>query len=124
MGYTGGVQANPTYRTMFDHTEALLVEFNPKVISYEDLLMEWSQMHAPLHPRCKPQYRSAVWYCNDSQRECAKRVVTHWQDAVSHNRDTLYTSIEPVTTFYQAEEYHQDFLVKRGIGGGGGACPF
>ena len=110
---------------MFDHTEALLVEFDPKIISFQDLLKDWSQMHAPLHPRGKLQYRSAVWYLNDAQRECAEQVVTHWRDAVGRHRDTLYTSVEPVTTFYQAEEYHQDFLVKRRIGGGGGgACPF
>jgi peptide-methionine (S)-S-oxide reductase len=110
VGYTGGMTKDPTYRSIQDHTEALLVEYNPKVVSYQDLVVSWTQMHHPNYPKSKCQYRSAVWYLNNEQKECAKDIVQQW--TVSYPKETLYTSVEPVRSFYRAEEYHQCFLNK------------
>lgn len=109
VGYTGGVQKNATYKQILDHTEALWIEFDPTVISYEDLCIEWSRMHSPLH-KSKCQYRSAVWYLDEEQQETAQEVVAGMKAAA---RGELYTSVEPATTFYKAEEYHQKFMSKQ-----------
>jgi peptide-methionine (S)-S-oxide reductase len=116
VGYTGGKTKDPTYRSMQDHTEALLVEYDPKVISHEDLVVSWTQMHHPNYPNSKCQYRSAVWYMNVKQREIAEEVVQQWK--ASQPRDALYTSIEPARSFFRAEDYHQSFLCKNMRGGG------
>jgi peptide-methionine (S)-S-oxide reductase len=109
VGYSGGEQSNPNYSVIKDHTEALLVEFDPNVVSYEDLVVEWSQMHSPRH-KSKCQYRSAVWYLNDEQKETAEEIVKGMQALAKKMQ--IYTSVEPATRFYKAEEYHQHFLTK------------
>lgn len=110
VGYSGGKTKDPTYRSIQDHTEALLVEFDPAVVSYEDLVISWTQMHNPNY-QSKCQYRSAVWYLDEEQKEVAEEVVKAWKASA---REPLYTSVEPALTFYRAEEYHQHFLSKRG----------
>jgi len=100
---------DPTYRKIMDHTEALLVEFDPSVISYEDLVISWTQMHRPAY-KGKTQYRSAVWYTSEEQQEVAEEVVKGWTGS---SREPLYTSVEPALRFYRAEEYHQFFISKR-----------
>jgi peptide-methionine (S)-S-oxide reductase len=109
VGYSGGSELNPTYRMIKDHTEALLVEFDPKVISYEDLVIEWSRMHSPRY-QSSCQYRSAVWYLDDEQRETAEEVVKGMRAAARGGK--VYTGVQPATRFYKAEEYHQNFLTK------------
>jgi peptide-methionine (S)-S-oxide reductase len=116
VGYSGGKTEDPTYRNIQDHTEALLVEYDPKVISYEDLVVSWTQMHQPNYPKSKCQYRSAVWYMNNEQKEIAEDIVRQWK--MSLPRETLYTSVEPARSFFRAEEYHQCFLSKNMRGGG------
>lgn len=112
VGYSGGRTKDPTYRSIQDHTEALLVEFDPLVVSYEDLVISWTQMHNPAY-NAKGQYRSAVWYVDEEQKEVAEEVVKGWKSSA---REPLYTSVEPALEFYRAEEYHQFFLRKRGGG--------
>jgi peptide-methionine (S)-S-oxide reductase len=102
----------PTYRSIKDHTEAVLIEFNPDVVSYEDLLIEWSRMHTPNYKR-KTQYKSAIWYLDDEQRTTAEGVL---KGIKASSRELVYTDLEPVTRFYRAEEYHQDFMSKQGGG--------
>ena len=112
VGYSGGKKPDPTYHFMDDHTEALLIEYDPTVIAYEDVLLEWSQMHSPTRFRTR-QYRSAIWYMNDEQKEAAQEVLAGMK-ASEEPEYTIYSEIEPTTKFYRAEEYHQDFLGKRG----------
>lgn len=88
-----------------------MIEFDPNVVSYEDLVIEWSQMHSPTGER-KCQYRSAVWYLNEEQQEVAENVLSGMK-AAAHGR-AIYSRVEPATRFYQAEEYHQNFLSKQG----------
>jgi len=103
---------DPTYQRILDHTEALLVEYDPTVISYEDLVISWTQMHNPLC-KGKTQYRSAVWYTSEEQQEIAEEVVKDWKGS---KRDPIYTSVEPALRFYRAEKYHQFFLRKQTSG--------
>jgi len=113
VGYSGGRQADPTYRRIKDHTEALLVEFDPTVISYQKLVEFWTTLHRPINPRVPKQYRSAVWYVTGAQKATAKAVVESWKKRVAKesNRE-LATSIEAALSFYRAEEYHQSYLDK------------
>lgn len=109
VGYTGGEQPNPTYQTIKDSTEAVLIEYNPEILSYEELLMEWKRQHYPFHPS-KTQYRSVIWYRTDEEKAVAEKLVNDW--ALSTGKK-VYTDIELVTKFYRAEEYHQNFLEKQ-----------
>ena len=118
VGYSGGKQLNPTYRSIMDHTEALLIEFNPEVVSYEDLLISWSKMHSPTNTHSKCQYRAAVWYLSRDQKAEAEGVLDGMR---SMARAEVTSKVEPVTRFYKAEEYHQNFMLKQG-GGFAGSC--
>lgn len=113
VGYTGGKEANPTYRSMKDHSEAMLVEFDPSRVAYEELVIAWTQMHTPNYQRTC-QYKSAIWYLDQQeQHEIAVEIVRGWKLAA---KEPLFTSIAPAGNFYQAETYHQHFLTKRGGG--------
>ena len=72
VGYTGGKKLNPTYQNILDATEVFMVEFNPEIISYEEILDEWSAQHAPFYPS-KCQYKSAIWYTSDEQKKAAAK---------------------------------------------------
>jgi peptide methionine sulfoxide reductase MsrA len=100
VGYSGGVEVNPTYQSMMDYTEAVLVEFNPSMVSYEQILAKWKRLGDP-YPS-KLQYRSAVWYMNAKQETAAKDFC----------QGIEYVDVEPVTKFYMAEERHQNFLAR------------
>jgi peptide-methionine (S)-S-oxide reductase len=100
VGYSGGVSPDPTYDNMQDYTEALLVDFDPQMISYADILTAWRQLHTP-YPN-KRQYRSAIMYLSEEQRKIAESMFGNEK----------YVDIEPATKFYLAEEYHQNYLQK------------
>jgi peptide-methionine (S)-S-oxide reductase len=106
--YTGGEKTNPTYQNIMDSTEAFMVEFDPSVISYERILDAWADQHAPFYPS-KCQYRSAIFYCSEEQLHAAQRKI---DELSKGGLRKVYVDLEPVTTFYRAEEYHQDFLDK------------
>jgi peptide-methionine (S)-S-oxide reductase len=93
----------------------LLIEYNPNEISYTDLVMEWTRMHSPVDTgRTKCQYRSAVWYLNETQKEMGTTILRDTYGSACTSR------VEPATRFYQAEEYHQHFHAKMMSGNGGG----
>jgi len=91
-----------------DATEAYMVEFDPSIISYEKILDAWAE-NAPFYPS-KCQYRSAIFYCSEEQLATAQRTI---DDLTKGGQRKVYVDLEPVTTFYRAEEYHQDFLDKQ-----------
>mmetsp|Transcript_30027 Transcript_30027/g.61270 ORF Transcript_30027/g.61270 Transcript_30027/m.61270 type:complete len:126 (-) Transcript_30027:196-573(-) len=110
VGYTGGIEADPTYRNIKDATEAILIEFDPSVVSYGEILKEWSTQHSPFFPQ-KTQYRSAIFVASDEQRKLAEEIVKELEEK---NEDRqVFAAIEEVGAFYQAEEYHQKFLEKQ-----------
>ena len=110
MGYTGGTLANPTYRNLGDHSEAIEVAYDPAKISYEELLTEFWAAHHPEDAPWGRQYRSAIFVHDEAQRQAAERTKQRTEQGLGK---TVYTAIEPAGTFYQAEDYHQKYRLKR-----------
>jgi len=121
VGYTGGWLANPTYDDTHDsrsgHAEAVRITFDPTVLSYEDLLEKWFfRLHDPTTLNRQgndvgTQYRSAIFPQTPEQAEVAERVKARAQTS-GHWKRPITTSIEPASTWYSAEAYHQDYLRK------------
>lgn len=109
-GYTGGHQPNPTYEEILDHTEALLIEFDPAEVTLGELLLAWTKMHKPLDP-VGNQYRSVVWHLDEDQKDAAERTIREWQQRLGSD---LHTTTEAATDFYKAESYHQDYYIRTG----------
>ena len=113
VGYTGGDKKDPTYEEILDHTEAILVEFNPAEATYEDILQAWSKMIGDKLGPSSRQYRFAVWYLDDGQKLIAEKVVKELLEATASQYDedcSGYVAVEKATRFYQAEEWHDHFL--------------
>jgi peptide-methionine (S)-S-oxide reductase len=138
VGYAAGHTPNPTYREvctgMTGHTEAVLVVFDPKIVSYEELLKTFWENHDPTQGMRQgndvgTQYRSGIYYYNDAQRRAAEASRDMFQkelDQAGYGRIT--TEILPAPQFYYAEDYHQQYLAKNpggycGLGGTGVTCP-
>ncbi len=120
VGYTGGKILDPTYEMICTgktgHAEAIEVAFNPAQLSYETLLNFFFRMHDPTtlnrqHGDIGTQYRSAIFYTSDEQKQTAARVKAEWDKSGKLSRPTS-TEITAATKFYPAEEYHQDYLIK------------
>lgn len=117
-GYSGGWKENPTYREVCDgktgHAEAIQIEFNPSVISYETLLEIFFKLHDPTTPNRQgndvgPQYRSAIFYHNEEQQKSAEKVKQRLEQE-HYYKDPIVTEISKFTTFYPAEDYHRDYF--------------
>jgi len=122
VGYTGGHTDNPTYEQVCSHgtghVEAVRIGFDPEVITYETLLKQFFRMHDPTTlnrqgPDIGDQYRSAIFYTNQEQHSQAVKVRNNYQQKIGK---PVVTQIERSTTFYAAEEYHQKFTEKTGMG--------
>jgi peptide-methionine (S)-S-oxide reductase len=122
VGYTGGYLDNPTYRRVCSdttgHAEAVEVIYDPKRVSYEQLLEVFWNIHDPTTPNRQgpdvgSQYRSAIFYHNQSQLEAAKASKEKLERSGRFARP-IVTEITPASFFYRAEEYHQRYLEKRG----------
>jgi peptide-methionine (S)-S-oxide reductase len=137
-GYAAGMTPNPTYREvctgLTGHNEVVLVVFDPKRISYADLLKTFWESHDPTQGMRQgndvgTQYRSGIYYFDDAQRQQAERTKTEFQDALTRSRyGAITTEILPAPEFYFAEDYHQQYLSKNpdgycGLGGTGVSCP-
>lgn len=122
-GYTGGRLKSPTYEDVCTgrtgHAEAVEVTFDPRVISYEELLDVFWSVHDPTTPDRQgvdvgSQYRSAIFYHTSSQAKAAAASRSRLEKkGVLRNR--IVTEIEPAGEFYEAEEYHQKYYEGRGI---------
>lgn len=116
-GYTGGTIKNPAYREVCTgrtgHAEAVQILFDPKQISFETLLEVFFATHDPTTPNRQgndigTQYRSAVFYHNEVQKETAEKYIASLeQNKVFEN--TIVTEVTPFTVFYKAEEEHQNY---------------
>ncbi len=118
VGYTGGQLKNPTYHDMktgtTGHAEALEITFDPSVISYRQLLRFLFKIHDPTTPNRQgndrgSQYRSAIFYANDAQKQEAQAVIDA-ANASGKWPGNIVTELEPAGTFYIAEDYHQDYI--------------
>jgi peptide-methionine (S)-S-oxide reductase len=138
VGYAGGYTANATYREvcsgMTGHTEVVLVVFDPKVTSYDEMLRVFWENHDPTQGMRQgndvgTQYRSAIYTTSPEQQRAAEASRDSYQRRLSASGfGTITTEIATAPPFYYAEEYHQQYLAKNpggycGIGGTGVSCP-
>ncbi len=122
VGYQNGVTPNPTYEEVCSgktgHAEAVMVAFDPKKVSYEDLLKVFFEEHDPTQGMRQgndvgTQYRSGIFYVDDTQKATAERVRDAYDaDLRAAGKDPVTTEIEPAGKFYFAEDYHQQYLHK------------
>ena len=137
-GYVNGITPNPTYEEVCSgrtgHTEAVLVVFDPKLVTYAELLKVFWENHDPTQGMRQgndigTQYRSGIYPANDAQAAEAEASKLAFQDALGkRGYGDITTEIAPAGPFYFAEDYHQQYLAKNpngycGIGGTGVTCP-
>ena len=120
VGYSGGDYKNPTYQLVCsgetDHIEVLQVEFDPEIISYEELLKVFWQNINPIQINGQFfdqgfQYQTAILYVNEKQKEIAQQSKKELDESEKFN-EPIATVIIPATTFYPAEDYHQKYYMK------------
>ncbi|TFF96416.1 peptide-methionine (S)-S-oxide reductase [Candidatus Thorarchaeota archaeon] len=116
-GYSGGHVENPTYRQVTTgrtgHAEVVQIEFDPDVITYEEILEVFFDTHDPTTPNRQgndvgPQYRSIILYHSEEQREIAERVKAEL-DKSGKWKKPIVTEIVPLEKFHRAEDYHQNY---------------
>lgn len=120
VGYSGGTTANPTYEDVCTgatgHAESIQVEFDSTKLSYEGLLDYFFRMHDPTtlnrqHNDIGTQYRSAIFYTSDAQKQIAEKVKAKWDKSGKFDKP-ITTEVTAAKKFYSAEDYHQKYLVK------------
>jgi peptide-methionine (S)-S-oxide reductase len=123
VGYTGGQTLNPTYKEVCTdrtgHAEVVEVDYDPASVSYDDLLKVFWENHDPTQvdaqgPDIGTQYRSAVFF-HTPEQEAAARASKAQLEKSGKFRRPIATQIVPAVTFYPAEDYHQQYLEKRGL---------
>ena len=123
VGYEGGTLENPTYKDVCtkntNHAEVVEVDFDPAQVSFETLLGVFFENHDPTTknrqgPDIGTQYRSAVFFHSPEQEAAARATIAHL-DTSGKFRRSIVTEVTPAATFYRAEEYHQQYLAKRGL---------
>jgi len=136
-GYAGGATPNPTYQEVCTgrtgHNEVVLVVFDPKQVSYAELLKRFWEAHDPTQGMRQgndvgTQYRSGIYAFDDAQKQQAIASRDAYQSALGKARGPITTEVLPAPEFYFAEDYHQQYLAKNpsgycGIGGTGVSCP-
>jgi peptide-methionine (S)-S-oxide reductase len=119
-GYSGGTTENPTYLDvgagMTNHAEVIKIEFDPKLISFKDLLTVFFGTHDPTTLNRQgndvgTQYRSAIFYTTKEQKTDATLFIKELNDSNTEGKP-IVTEVVPATTFYAAEGYHQDYYAK------------
>jgi peptide-methionine (S)-S-oxide reductase len=138
VGYAGGATPNPTYEEVCSgrtgHNEVVLVVFDPKRVSYDDLLKTFWESHDPTQGMRQgndvgTQYRSGIYVFDEAQRAAAEASRDAYQRALAARRfGPITTEIVDAGPFYFAEDYHQQYLAKNprgycGLGGTGVSCP-
>ena len=122
VGYSGGQTENPTYEEVCSHTtehaEAVLLEFEPEKVSFDELCKQFFHMHDPTQlnrqgPDVGDNYRSAIFYLTDEQWKIAEKVRN---DIQSKFKSPIVTQIERAGPFYEAENYHQKYAERTGRG--------
>ena len=119
VGYCGGNSPNTNYREVCtgttNHAEAVKLEFDPKVISYEEIIKKFFEFHDPTTlnsqgPDFGTQYRSEIFYLNDEQKKIAQKVINEENVRLSGR---VVTKLSELKNYCAAEEYHQKYLEKR-----------
>lgn len=137
VGYAGGQLADPSYEAVCSgltgHVEVVLVVFDPKLISYDELLKVFWESHDPTQGMRQgndigSQYRSVIYTFSPEQAETARKSREHYQlELTAHGYPSITTEISDAPPFYYAEDYHQQYLAKNpngycGLGGTGVSC--
>ena len=122
VGYSGGITMNPTYREVCTgftgHTEAVLVVYDPKKISYDELLTTFWEQHDPTQGMRQggdvgTQYRSGIYYLNEEQKNSSLKTRKSYQEELNKNGfGSITTEIIEAADFYYAEHNHQQYLAK------------
>jgi len=116
-GYTGGRTDNPTYQKVCSgntgHIEVVRIEYDPGLISYNDLLEVFFYTHDPTTPNRQgndvgEQYHSTIFYADDEQKELAEKFIAKLNASGDYHAP-IVTSLKPLTKFYEAEDYHKDY---------------
>lgn len=115
-GYTGGENENPDWHNHPGHAEAILIEYDPAILDYKHLLDFFFQIHNPTTLNQQgndigTSYRSAIFYSSEEERAIAEEMI----EIVNESErwpDPVVTTLEPLTRFWPAEDFHQDYLVK------------
>lgn len=124
VGYTGGILKNPTYKDVCNgntgHAEVVQITYNPAQVSYKTLLDIFWNNHNPKTlnrqgPDYGRQYRSAIFYHTPEQKKLAEESKSRLAQSGKW-REPIVTEITPASPFYKAEEYHQQYLRKNGLG--------
>ena len=138
VGYAGGSTPNPTYREVCSgrtgHTEIVLVAYDPKQVSFDQILKTFWEGHDPTQGMRQgndvgTQYRSAAYWTSDAQREAAEKSAAMFGEKLNEKGyGDVSTEIAEAGPFYYAEDYHQQYLAKNpdgycGLGGTGVSCP-
>jgi methionine-S-sulfoxide reductase len=123
VGYSGGQYKNPTYWDLHEkdtgHAEVTLIEFDPKIVSYEKLVGHFFRIHNPTLKNAADginigdSYRSALFYFNDDQKKIAEKVTKEIQKMYDK---PIVTEFSEASTFYPAEDYHQKYTERTGRG--------
>ena len=109
VGYAGGTKKNPTYHALGDHTETIQMDYDPAVISYEQLLDVFWDSHNAAAPSWSRQYMSIIFYHDDEQ----KRLAAESRDReAARTKSTIVTEFRPAGEFYRAEGYHQKYSLR------------
>lgn len=123
VGYAGGELSDPSYEQVCTgttgHTEALQIEFDPQKVTFDSLLDVFWSSHNPTTrnqqgPDIGYQYRSVIFYHSEAQKKAADLSKARLQESGVCGSRSIVTAIEPFTTFFPAEEYHQRYVEKRG----------
>ena len=122
-GYSGGKVDNPTYEQVCtnttDHAEVVLVDYNSDTVSYDSLLNVFWEKHDPTTLNQQgadvgTQYRSAIFYFTETQKEIARKSLNYHQNKLADRK--IVTEITEAKEFWKAEEYHQKYFEKHGVG--------
>lgn len=108
VGYAGGTTSEPTYHRLGDHSETIEIDYDPRVLTYEDLVAVFLASHSPTRPAYSTQYRSAVFYRTDEERAIALGAIERAQASLGR----LFTDVEPLGSFWRAEDYHQKYRLR------------
>ena len=109
VGYSGGIKQHPTYSDLGDHTETYQVDFDPEIVSYEDLIMVFWASHNPHSAPFSRQYKAVVFYHDAAQERIARNTA---QQIVEADGRPVTTEILPVHKFWLAEDYHQKYSLR------------
>jgi len=108
VGYAGGSKDNPTYYSLGDHTETVQIDYDPTVISYEELLAVFWDSHNPVNPPLSVQYKSIIFYHDEEQKRLALESKTRREAELNK---AIHTEVLPYSKFYLAEDYHQKYYL-------------